>query len=153
MRNFRFPPASNLLDRGGVVQQIERIKNFGKWLADSWQSLGICEAAVAGVSDIETPKQRKLPYCQPLVASDDKISLAQQGGTDAKHSHLMMSPGTTSLSGAVDALGAMKGQPLVALEGRVGCSSFEGLDRFTLKLLCVKTLIADILLYQFVSPE
>jgi len=61
----------------------------------------------------------------------------------------MMSPGTTSLSGAVDALGAMKREPLVALEGRVGCSSFEGLDTFTLKLLCVKTLIANILLYRF----
>jgi len=48
------------LNRGGIVQQIERIKNFGKWLADSWQSLGICEAAVAGVSDFETTKQRKI---------------------------------------------------------------------------------------------
>ena len=95
----------------------------------------------------------ELPYCQPLVASDIKISLARQEGTDAKHSHLMMSPGTTSVSGAVDALGATEREPLVALKGRVGCSSFEGLDRFTLKLLCVKTLIADILLYQFVSPE
>ncbi len=59
VRNLRFPPASNLLNRGGIVQQIERIKNFGKWLADSWQSLGICEAAVAGVSDFKTSKKRK----------------------------------------------------------------------------------------------
>lgn len=46
------PPASDLLDRGGVVQQVEGIEHLGKWLADSWQSLGICEANVASVSDI-----------------------------------------------------------------------------------------------------
>ena len=49
---LRFPPASDLLDRGGVVQQVQRIEYFGKWLTDSWQSLGICKATVAGVKII-----------------------------------------------------------------------------------------------------
>ena len=53
---LRFPPASDLLYRGGVVQQVERIEHFGKWLADSWQSLGICKATAAGVRDISYPK-------------------------------------------------------------------------------------------------
>ncbi len=40
----------------GVVQQVEGMEHFGKWLADSWQSLGICKAIVAGVRDMSYPK-------------------------------------------------------------------------------------------------
>ncbi len=57
----------------------------------------------------------------------------------------MISSGTTLLSGAVDALGALIRKILFVLNGCVEHCSLEGVDVVALQLLCALTLIIDIL--------
>lgn len=92
------------------------------------------------------PNHAKLPYCQHLTASHSRIYLwRSQEELNTRHLHLMMSLGTTLLSGAVDALDALVRKTLVVLERRVEHCSFEGLDEVGMQLLCAMTLIAAIL--------
>ena len=108
-------------------------------LGIDWQSLPVRKTFIY-------PNHARLRYRQPLKALYSKMyDKLNRWIRKPSHSHLMMSPGTTSLSGAVDALGAIVRKTLFVLNGCAGRCSLEGIEEVALQLLCAVTLIADIL--------